>query len=144
MDLHHLPEGTHSLAPRPGTPVRLTFQIGLPSRRREYECERDIGPLSLDRTTARSLRPSLRSERRLVHPAGLSPADSPFEAEDDNNFTTDAEIEPMERLALSWGMRPAVYPAPAGLLSLLSHIGEMACQAVARRANVDGRGPASG
>jgi len=28
-------------------------------------------------------------------------------------------------------MRPAVYPATAGLLSLLSHIGEMACQAVA-------------
>lgn len=29
--------------------------------------------------------------RKLVHPAGLPPADSPFEAEDDNNFTTDAE-----------------------------------------------------
>jgi hypothetical protein len=27
-----------------------------------------------------------------VHPAGLPPADSPFEAEDDNNFTTDAEM----------------------------------------------------
>ena len=26
MDLHHLPEGTHSLAPRPGSLVRLTFQ----------------------------------------------------------------------------------------------------------------------
>ena len=25
MDLHHLPEGTHSLAPRPGPLVRLTF-----------------------------------------------------------------------------------------------------------------------
>jgi hypothetical protein len=25
----------------------------------------------------------------LVHPAGLPPANSPFEAEDDNNFTTD-------------------------------------------------------
>jgi hypothetical protein len=29
---------------------------------------------------------------------------------------------PMERLALSWGKCPAVYPAAAGL-SLLSHIG---------------------
>jgi hypothetical protein len=27
---------------------------------------------------------------KLVHPAGLSPADSPFEAECDCNFTTDA------------------------------------------------------
>jgi len=40
-------------------------------------------------------------------------------------------MEPMERFALSWGTCPAVYPAMAGLLSLLSHIGEMACQAVA-------------
>ena len=32
VDLHHLPEGTTSLAPRPGTLVRLTFQNGLPSR----------------------------------------------------------------------------------------------------------------
>ena len=30
--------------------------------------------------------------RELVHPAGLPPANSPFEAEDDNNFTTDAEM----------------------------------------------------
>jgi hypothetical protein len=28
----------------------------------------------------------------LAHPAGVPPADSPFEAEDDNNFTTDAEM----------------------------------------------------
>ena len=27
-----------------------------------------------------------------MHPAGLPPANSPFEAEDDNNFTTDAEM----------------------------------------------------
>jgi hypothetical protein len=26
----------------------------------------------------------------MVHPAGFPPADSPFEAEDDHNFTTDA------------------------------------------------------
>ena len=32
MDLHHLPEGTHSLAPRPGSLVRLTFQTGVPRR----------------------------------------------------------------------------------------------------------------
>src|SRR6266545_7638039 len=28
VDLHHWPGGTHSLAPRPGSLVRLTFQIG--------------------------------------------------------------------------------------------------------------------
>ena len=32
------------------------------------------------------------SSFNLVHPAGLPPANSPFEAEDDNNFTTDAEM----------------------------------------------------
>src|SRR6266545_7821741 len=30
VDLHHLPEGTHSLAPRPGPLVRLTFQKWCP------------------------------------------------------------------------------------------------------------------
>ena len=59
----------------------------------------------------------------MVHPAGLPPANSPFEAEDDNNFTTDAEMEPMERLALSWGKRARQFTKL--LLSLLSHIGEM-------------------
>src|SRR5690242_10909989 len=28
VDSHHLPESTHSLAPRPGSLDRLTFQIG--------------------------------------------------------------------------------------------------------------------
>ena len=59
----------------------------------------------------------------LVHPAGLPPTNSPFEAEHDNNFTTDAEMEPMERLALSWGKRARQFTKL--LLSLLSHIGEM-------------------
>ena len=35
----------------------------------------------------------LHSALKLVHPAGLSPANSPFEAEHDCNFTTDAEME---------------------------------------------------
>ena len=30
------------------------------------------------------------TRQKMVHPAGLPPANSPFEAEDDNNFTTDA------------------------------------------------------
>ena len=32
------------------------------------------------------------TRREFVHPAGLPPANSPFEAECDGNFTTDAEI----------------------------------------------------
>ena len=59
---------------------------------------------------------------KLVHPAGLPPANSPFEAEDDNNFTTDAEMEPTERLALS---RSNARQFTKLLLSLLSHIGKM-------------------
>src|SRR6185503_290136 len=63
--------------------------------------------------------PSRSSERRLVHPAGLPPANSPFEAEDDNNFTTDAEMEPMERafarghLHSRGALRRAVYETAA-------------------------------
>ena len=70
-----------------------------------------------------------------MHPAGLPPANSPFEAEDDNNFTTDAEMEPMERLALSWGKCARQFTKL--LLSLLSHIGETACHAATRSANAD-------
>ena len=57
---------------------------------------------------------------KMAHPAGLSPANSPFEAEDDNNFTTDAKMEPMERLALSRGNARQFTKL---LPSLLSHIG---------------------
>ena len=39
-------------------------------------------------------------------------------------------MEPMERLALSWGKCARQFTKL--LLSLLSHIGEMACQAEAR------------
>ena len=45
-------------------------------------CRSESGPSAIGLTTA----------RELVHPAGLPPANSPFEAEDDNNFTTDAEM----------------------------------------------------
>src|SRR5947209_3854661 len=48
VDLRHLPEGTHSLAPRPGSLARLTFQIG----RRGGTCtprlpDSESGPLQL-------------------------------------------------------------------------------------------------
>ena len=136
MVLRHLPEGTHSLAPRPGTLGRLTFRNG--PRDRICTCTfeglsfvplrwatRGWCPRSdLHRHSARfkgavsaldyvgemvgmkGLAPprlpdsesgpsAIRVKphaRKLVHPAGLPPADSPFEAEDDNNFTTDASL----------------------------------------------------
>src|SRR6266403_1562138 len=39
VDLHHLPEGTHCLANRPGSLDRLTFQIGPRGRTRTCTCE---------------------------------------------------------------------------------------------------------
>jgi hypothetical protein len=45
VDLHHLPEGTHSLAPRPDSLVRLTFHLNRPrpppprNRTRHFENE---------------------------------------------------------------------------------------------------------
>ena len=33
-----------------------------------------------------------------MHPAGLPPANSPFEAEDDHSFTTDAEVKDEGRM----------------------------------------------
>jgi hypothetical protein len=63
------------------------------------------------------------STSEMAHPAGLPPANSPFEAEDDGNFTTDAEMEPTERLALSRGNARQFTKL---LLSLLTHIGKMA------------------
>jgi hypothetical protein len=36
--------------------------------------------------------PHAVKSKKMVHPAGLPPADSPFEAEDDCNFTTDAKM----------------------------------------------------
>jgi hypothetical protein len=57
-----------------------------------------------------------------VHPAGFSPADSPFEAECDNNFHHGCKLGPMERLALSWGNARQFTKL---LLSLLSHIGKL-------------------
>src|SRR5947207_2495506 len=50
---------------------------------------------------------------KLVHPAGLPPANSPFEAEDDNNFTTDAEWGRWRDSHSRGAMRPAVYETAA-------------------------------
>ena len=128
--------GTHSLAPRPDSLDRWTFQIGprgrtctcnlsvlsgtpLPWGTRGWcprsdlhrHCARFKGAVSAldyvgEMVGMKGLAPprlpdsesgpsAIRVEPhapKLVHPAGLPPANSPFEAEDDNNFTTDAEM----------------------------------------------------
>ncbi len=79
VDLHHLPEGTHSLAPRPGSLVRLTFQSGLPSRSAEHEGwsawqDLHLQPSRLERTPLLFWLPAdwpaepRLEERRLVLP----------------------------------------------------------------------------
>ena len=54
MDLHHLPKGTHSLAPRPGSLVRLTFQNGAGVRGGELVVKPPAS-LSPDRNHLRSI-----------------------------------------------------------------------------------------
>ena len=54
MDLHHLPEGTHSLAPRPGSLVRWTFQSGAGIRSGETTVELSAS-LSPDQSHTRSV-----------------------------------------------------------------------------------------
>ena len=134
VDLHHLPEGTHCLANRPGALDRWTFQIG--PRGRTCTCNlsglsgtplhwatrgwcprsdshrhsarfkgavssldyvgemvprEGFPPPNLSGLSGASLVVGL-TRHELVHPAGLPPANSPFEAEDDNGFTTDAKM----------------------------------------------------
>ena len=48
-----------------------------------------------------------------MHPAGLPPANSPFEAEDDNNFTTDAKWSRWRDSHSRGAIRPAVYETAA-------------------------------
>src|SRR5438094_144063 len=64
VDLHHLPGGAHSLAPRPGPLVRLTFQIG--RRGRTCTCNLSVlsgTPLPLGYT--RSLRTATSAHGRI-------------------------------------------------------------------------------
>ena len=69
VDLHHLPEGTHSLAPRPGPLVRLTFQIGAGVQGDELVVEPQAS-LSPDQNHERPI----PVQAKLVRVAGLAPA----------------------------------------------------------------------
>ena len=54
VDLHHLPEGTHSSAPRPGSLDQLTFQIGADVRSGKLAVE-PLFSLSPDQNHKRSI-----------------------------------------------------------------------------------------
>ena len=62
VDLHHLPEGTHSLAPRPGSLVRLAFQKWSAWQGLHLHCRRF------------ELRASALGYTRMVPTAGFAPA----------------------------------------------------------------------
>ena len=72
VDLHHLPEGTHSFAPKPGSLDRLTFQIGAGIRSDEHAVEPPAS-LSPDENHKRSI----PVQTKLVRVAGLAPATFP-------------------------------------------------------------------
>jgi hypothetical protein len=129
VDSHHLPEGTHSLAPRPGSLGRLTFRNGPRGRTRTCNLSVLSGTPLHWATWARWCRvrdfhPNLSglsgaplvvglTRYELVLPAGFSPATATFEASHSDNLSYGSEMGPMERLALSWGQCPAVYETAA-------------------------------
>ena len=64
--MHHLPEGTHCLANRPGTLDQLTFQIGADVRSGEHAVEPPVS-LSPDQSHERSI----PVQAKLVRVAGV-------------------------------------------------------------------------
>src|SRR6266705_4483937 len=77
VDLHHLPEGTHCLANRPGSLDRWTFQIGPRGRPRTCNLSVLSGTSLLIGLHAVGS-PGRSSERRLVPREGFPPPTSPF------------------------------------------------------------------
>jgi hypothetical protein len=92
--MNHTPVGDPGLAPgRLGNFKLPGSAIPAEASRREMVGMKGLAPPRLP--DSESGPSAIRVEphaRRLVHPAGLPPANSPFEAEDDCNFTTDAEM----------------------------------------------------
>ena len=92
--MNHTPVGDPGLAPgRLGDFKSPGSAVPAEASRREMVGMKGLAPPRLP--DSESGPSAIRVEphaRELVHPAGLPPADSPFEAEDDNNFTTDAEM----------------------------------------------------
>src|SRR5437867_3756095 len=98
--VNHTPVGDPGLAPgRLGDFKSPGSAVPAEASRREMVGMKGLAPPRLP--DSESGPSAIRVEPRaheLVHPAGLPPANSPFEAEDDNNFTTDAKLGPTERL----------------------------------------------
>ena len=99
--INHTPVGDPGLAPgRLGDFKSPGSAIPAEASRREMVGMKGIAPPRLP--DSESGPSAIRVEphaRKLVHPAGLPPANSPFEAEDDNNFTTDAKMVLRQGLA---------------------------------------------
>src|SRR6266478_4734099 len=108
VDLHHLPEGTHSLAPRPGSLVRLAFQklVGMKGLAPPRLPDSESGPSAI--------RVKPHAQLEMVLPAGISPATWRFEA---------ARSDSLSYGSMKWGRRgdshsrgadcPAVYETAA-------------------------------
>ena len=92
---NHTPVGDPGLAPgRLGDFKSPGSAVPAEASRREMVGMKGLAPPRLP--DSESGPSAIRVEphaRKLVHPAGLPPANSPFEAEDDHNFTTDAFLE---------------------------------------------------
>ena len=90
--INHTPVGDPGLAPgRRGDFKSPGSAVPAEASRREMVGMKGLAPPRLP--DSESGPSAIRVEphaHKLVHPAGLPPANSPFEAEDDNNFTTDA------------------------------------------------------
>ena len=99
--INHTPVGDPGLAPgRLGDFKSPGSAVPAEASRREMVGLKGLAPPRLP--DSESGPSAIRVEphaRKLVHPAGLPPANSPFEAEDDHNFTTDAEAS-SEKTAL--------------------------------------------
>jgi len=65
----------------------------------------------------------------MAHPAGLPPANSPFEAEDDCNFTTDALSAEFGARSAEW-KQPTATVIPHSALEMVGRHGAAPCSAV--------------
>src|SRR6266571_4710757 len=92
--INHTPVGDPGLAPgRLGDFKSPGSAVPAEASRREMVGMKGLAPPRLpDSESGPSAIRVKPHARKLVHPAGLPPANSPFEAEDDHNFTTDAEM----------------------------------------------------
>ena len=135
--VNHTPVGNPGLAPgRRGDFKSPGSAVPAEASRREMVGMKGLAPPRLpDSESGPSAIRVKPHARKLVHPAGLPPANSPFEAEDDNTFTTDAEMvgrlgfAPSSR-RLRAGTSLSKFATQANAKAELNHRGEV-CEALA-------------